>query len=326
MAASFLSKVPIFTGLDRTAIQGIVDLMQPRELAAGEVLFRQGDAGGELYIVEKGTLGISVTLADGASLEIAAFSGGDFFGEMSIFEKEPRSATCCAKKRCRLYALHERAFFALLKTNPATAATVMKQMLAVTRRRLQDTGAFLSDMVQWGEDARRRAITDSLTGLYNRRYLEEALEEYFMKAASGRRPLTVVMLDLDHFRAINEQYSQEVGDQTILAAAEVFRAQMRPTDVVARYGGDEFTLILPDTEAETARQLMEGVRRSVADLTLLQDLGGAVTRVTTSQGIACFPAHAEDLKGLLEAADAALYQAKESGRNRVSVSGDDRAG
>jgi diguanylate cyclase (GGDEF)-like protein len=316
-SAAFLTKVPIFADLNEEEVQRIFQVMQPRDLAADEILFHEGDAGGELYIVEKGTMGISVTLEDGQSLEIASFSGGDFFGEMSIFEKEPRSATCCAKSRCHLYALHEKAFFELLETSPTTAATVMKQMLAATRRRLQDTGAFLSDMVQWGEEARRRAITDPLTGLYNRRYLEEALDEYFMKAVSGNRPMAVVMLDLDHFREINEGYSQEIGDKIIIAVAEVFRRRLRSTDVAARYGGDEFTVILPDTDAAAAQRMMEGVRADVADLTLLRDLGGSILQVTTSQGIACFPDHARELKGLRESADEAMYRAKELGRNRV---------
>ena len=219
----FLKSVRIFCDLNDEEIQDLLDVLHPRELQKEEILFQQGDPGGELFVVESGAMGIAVTLDDGKSLEIANFGKGDFFGEMSIFEKEPRSASCYAKSRSRLLSMKEKEFFQLVESNPASAGKVMTHMLSVTRRRLEDTGGFLSDMVQWGEEARRRAITDPLTGLYNRRYLEEALEEYFMKARDGSKPLSVVMLDLDHFREIFEKYSESVGEQVILAAAKVSR-------------------------------------------------------------------------------------------------------
>lgn len=331
----FLKSVRIFCDLNDEEIQDLLDVLHPRELQKEEILFQQGDPGGELFVVESGAMGIAVTLDDGKSLEIANFGKGDFFGEMSIFEKEPRSASCYAKSRSRLLSMKEKEFFQLVESNPASAGKVMTHMLSVTRRRLEDTGGFLSDMVQWGEEARRRAITDPLTGLYNRRYLEEALEEYFMKARDGSKPLSVVMLDLDHFREINEKYSEKVGDQVILAAAKVYRRYLRPTDVAARYGGDEFTFILPDTNVERAYSLMEDIRRDVEKLTLLDELvrkgksgaeKGPALKVSTSQGLACFPDHASNPKALREAADGALYQAKESGRNRVVVASTGKSG
>ncbi len=324
----FLKSVRIFRDLSDEEIQGLLELLQPRRLSKGETLFQQGDPGGELFVVESGALGIAVSLDDGKKLEIAAFTVGDFFGEMSIFEKESRSATCYAKSPSRLLAMNEREFFRLVESNPASAGKMMTQMLAVTRQRLEDTGGFLSDMVQWGEDARRRAITDPLTGLYNRRYLEEALEEYFMKARDSSKPLSVVMLDLDHFREINERYSEKAGDKVILAAAQIYRRFLRPTDVAARYGGDEFTFILPDTDRETARRIMENIRCTIEESDLLEEAvpncidktaESSPPRVTTSQGLACFPEHASDPKTLREAADSALYRAKELGRNRVVV-------
>jgi len=324
----FLKSVRIFYDLTDEEIRNLLELLHPRQLKKGDTLFQQGDPGGELFVVESGALGIAVTLDDGKNLEIAAFKKGDFFGEMSIFEKEPRSATCYAKSRSRLLAMNEREFFQLVESNPVSAGKVMTRMLAVTRRRLEDTGGFLSDMVQWGEDARRRAITDALTGLYNRRYLEEALEEYFMKARNGSKPLSLVMLDLDHFREINEKYSEKIGDRVITAAAEIYRRFLRQTDVAARYGGDEFTFILPDTDAETAHALMESIRRAIEESDLLEDAirdsrvkstNSSLPKVTTSQGLACYPQHATDAKTLREAADGALYRAKETGRNRVVV-------
>jgi diguanylate cyclase (GGDEF)-like protein len=324
----FLKGVRIFCDLTDEEIRGLLEVLHPRELKKGETLFQQGDPGGQLFVVEAGALGIAVTLEDGKNLEIAEFTKGDFFGEMSIFEEEPRSATCYAKSRSRLLGMNKAEFLQLVETNPGSAGKVMTHMLSVTRCRLEDTGEFLSDMVQWGEEARRRAITDPLTGLYNRRYLEEALEEYFMKARNGSKPLSVAMLDLDHFREINEKYSERVGDQVIMAASAIYRRYLRPTDVAARYGGDEFTFILPETDIETAHALLEDIRREVEETNLLQEsirkVGTAakktsLLKVTTSQGLASFPDHASDPKALREAADGALYRAKELGRNRVVI-------
>jgi diguanylate cyclase (GGDEF)-like protein len=324
----FLKSVHIFSDLTDQEIQGLLRLLHPFELSKGETLFQQGDAGGELFVVESGALGIAVSLEDGKNLEIAEFKSGDFFGEMSIFEKEPRSATCYAKSPSRLLGMNEGEFFRLVETHPASAGKIMTRMLAATRRRLEDTGGFLSDMVQWGEEARRRAVTDALTGLYNRRYLDEALEEYFMKARNGSKPLALVMLDLDHFRQINEKYSEKAGDLVIRAAADIFRRFLRPTDVAARYGGDEFTFILPDTDTTTAHSLMESIRRTIEETDLLSKAipqgkgvskNTVLAKVTTSQGLACFPEHAGESKSLREAADGALYRAKETGRNRIVV-------
>jgi len=318
----FLRSVRVFADLESRELRDLLGMLRPHALEADQVLFREGDAGGELFVVEAGSIAISVTLADGQSLEIAGFGPGDFFGEMSIFENEPRSATCQAKTPCRLLSLHKDDLFRYLTESPASAGKIMRRMLAVTRRRLEDTGEFLSDMVQWGEEARRRAITDPLTGLYNRRYLDEALEEYLMKARESGQPLCLVMLDLDHFREINEGYSQEIGDEVIVAAAEVFRRHLRKSDAAARYGGDEFTFLLPATDAATAAGVLEAIRGDVETLSLLEELGTEaaaprIRRITTSQGLACFPEHARDLKTLREQADAALYRAKELGRNRV---------
>jgi len=326
----FLKRVRIFRDLTGAELRSLCQVMHERELQKGQTLFRQGDAGRELFVVAAGTLGIDVTLDDGKRLEVAEFSEGDFFGEMSIFEKEPRSATCHAKSRSRLLAMKDDAFFRFVDSNPAGAGKVMTHMLEVTRSRLADTDGFLSDMVQFGEEARRRAITDPLTGLYNRRHLEEALEEYFNKARSRTKPLAVVMLDLDHFRRINETYSEKVGDQVILAASHIFSSHLRPADVAARYGGDEFTFILPETDLQTATALMEDIRRAVEESDLLKDVlpdgehryaESGMPKVTTSQGLACFPDHASSPKTLREAADGALYRAKELGRNRVVTAG-----
>ena len=313
----FLKHVELFSLLNDREIESIIDFLRIIQIDETEALFRQGDEGHELFIVRSGRIRVSISLHDGREKDITEFLPGDFFGEMSIFENAPRSATCYASTQSSLYALMGRDFYRLMEDSPSLAAKIMFRMSNITTRRLRSTGEFLTDMVVWGEKARRRAITDELTGVYNRHFLDDALENQMHRAREGDSPLSVVMVDLDHFRSINDAYGHEVGDEILLQAVQVFKKHLREGDILARYGGDEFTIIMPQTESETARNIAQMVREEMEQLETLQRFGGRPTRVTTSQGIAAFPSHAFDLAALMKKADEALYIAKERGRNRV---------
>ena len=315
--AAFFKDVVILADLNPEELKRIAASLRRYDLEEGETLFGEGDVGGELFIVESGCVGIRVRVEDGQELEIATMSRGEFFGEMSVFEKEPRSASCVARTSCRLHSLHERDLNAIIKTAPEAAAKMMRRMLEDTRRRLGNTGEFLSDMVQWGESAHKRAITDQLTGLYNRRYLDQTFPGLVDHARNSGAAFALAIVDLDRFREINEAYSEEVGDRVILAVSEVFKRTLRDGDAAIRYGGDEFAFVLPNTESQTAVEIAESVRERVGKIDILRGLGGPVGRVTTSQGVACFPLHGDDATSLRSAADAALYEAKEQGRDRV---------
>jgi diguanylate cyclase (GGDEF)-like protein len=194
----------------------------------------------------------------------------------------------------------------------------MNRMLDATADRSIRSSEFLSDMVRWGDEARKRAVLDSLTGLFNRRFLDEALRDGLQKARTGGAPLSLVMLDLDHFRQINQHYGADTGDQAIRALVPVLRSVLRADDVPARCGGDEFAILLPHTPGEEALRLARAICAGVRELPFFEGLGGPLRRITTSQGIACFPEHGSDLKSLWEAADRALYRAKEQGRDQAA--------
>jgi diguanylate cyclase len=125
------------------------------------------------------------------------------------------------------------------------------------------------------------------------------------------------MVDLDFFREVNEQYSHEVGDAYIIEVSKVFKEHFRSSDIVSRYGGDEFTIILPDTGLKDAYDVAEKIRKHVEKIDFLKKQQGPDIKLSTSQGIAAFPENTADLKSLKEFADKALYIAKETGRNRV---------
>jgi diguanylate cyclase (GGDEF)-like protein len=160
------------------------------------------------------------------------------------------------------------------------------------------------------------AQTDSLTGLDNRRYLEERLEEMFGHSRRLKEPLGVVLCDLDRFKSVNDTFGHQAGDAVLKQLAQILKQEAREIDRVGRYGGEEFMLLLPGTVLDAAVTFAERVRKAVEAHTFTFD-GGTLQR-TMSCGVAAWPhPRIEDCDALVKAADDALYVAKETGRNRV---------
>jgi diguanylate cyclase (GGDEF)-like protein len=315
-----LKRVAIFSPLTHRELMTVRQFLEDVTCENDEAVFHQGDVGDDLFVVKEGSVKIRVRASEGADVEVAELGEGDFFGEMAIFEDEPRSATCIMSDGGSLYRLRKSDFFALMDEHPETAIKIMSRMASITAGRLQSTGAFLNDLVQWGEGARRRAITDDLTGLHNRRYLDDALEEQLAQARVGSERFSLIMMDLDRFHGINDKHGQAFGDQVIAAVAPSVSESIGQKDIAARYGGDEFVVIMPSQTADEALEVAERIRAAVEALRVTAPDGSDVP-VTTSQGIAEYPRHASDAESLKAAADEALYAAKESGRNRAVIHG-----
>ena len=168
------------------------------------------------------------------------------------------------------------------------------------------------------------SFVDELTGLYNQRFLEVALQNELNKSARLGSKLSLVFLDLDRFKSINDTHGHLVGSQMIREAAKILKASVRDSDYVLRYGGDEFCAILPGADVDGATVVTERIRKSFESSTfnLVESTGvGSAThvQVTTSIGISCFPDSAAHLKDLIQQADIAMYLSKKAGRNRITV-------
>ena len=168
------------------------------------------------------------------------------------------------------------------------------------------------------DELRSQSIRDPLTGLFNRRYLEEALERELRRAVRKQATLGLVMLDVDHFKRFNDTLGHEAGDALLQGLGQFLQEQIRKEDVACRYGGEEYTVILPEANGETARLRAEQWRTALQAWRPLHR-GQSLGPVTLSFGVAGFPVHGSTLAELLRAADLALYQAKSDGRNRVCV-------
>lgn len=166
---------------------------------------------------------------------------------------------------------------------------------------------------------RSLSFLDGLTGIANRRRLDETMAREWRRCARARAPLSLILLDVDHFKPFNDHYGHQAGDECLRAVAEVLAEQMkRPSDVAARYGGEEFVCLLPDTDEEGALQVAERLREAVVRLGIPHASSPIAPHLTVSLGVAtAFPASGGSREELTQLADQMLYRAKRGGRNRV---------
>jgi diguanylate cyclase (GGDEF)-like protein/PAS domain S-box-containing protein len=196
------------------------------------------------------------------------------------------------------------------------------ESLKATQRRLSaaiagQTALSLASL-RLRETLREQSIRDPLTGLFNRRFMQESLTRELLRSKRKKFPLTVVFLDLDHFKRVNDTFGHDAGDTVLRSVAEALRNHYRGDDVVCRYGGEEFAVILPESTAAEAAKRSEGLRAAVKSLRIRHE-GRVLDGITVSMGIAAFPEHASDEDELLRLADVALYESKSRGRDRITV-------
>jgi two-component system cell cycle response regulator len=161
------------------------------------------------------------------------------------------------------------------------------------------------------------ALTDSLTGLHNRRYLEVHLQKLIEKNQHSRKALAVMLLDIDHFKAVNDTYGHGVGDEILKLFGQRLKGNLRSFDLVARLGGEEFVVILPDVTEDRAHMVAERLRRAVSDKPFPCSVPDGVLTITTSIGGVVVPQTSDTVHAILERSDKALYAAKDGGRNCV---------
>ncbi|WP_237396900.1 GGDEF domain-containing protein [Okeania sp. KiyG1] len=163
-----------------------------------------------------------------------------------------------------------------------------------------------------------QSIRDPLTGLFNRRYLEEFLNRETYRAIRTEKPIGIIMIDVDHFKRFNDEFGHAAGDIILKNLGSFLKQNVRDYDIACRYGGEELIMILPGSSLESTAKRAEQIRKEIKQLSVEYD-GILLSSITVSLGVACFPEHGKTGEKVIQAADAALYQAKYEGRNRVVV-------
>jgi diguanylate cyclase (GGDEF)-like protein len=199
---------------------------------------------------------------------------------------------------------------------------VFNHMVARLSKGREQLAAANEALTEKNKELEILSVTDSLTGLYNRKHLMESLTGEIGRSSRYERPFSLLIIDIDHFKKFNDTYGHLAGDDVLRKMGEVFRESIRGCDYAARYGGEEFVIVMPEIGRDQGVQAAERIRASVAKEKI--DAQGNSVTVTISVGVASFPEHGDDAQTIISKADTALYQAKRRGRDRVALASNGR--
>jgi len=264
-----------------------------------------------LYIVLSGALGVAAETAMGEPT-IDRILPGESAGEQSVLDEAANLTAMTALEDTELLVIEPDVLWKLIDEHNGVA----RNMLRLLSFRIRTANALLRRRQKLGQFYRQLSLNDGLTGLYNRAWLADMLPKLVARARQDGTPLSLVMIDLDHFKQFNDTHGHIVGDHALATAAAVVKNALRPSDFAVRYGGEEMMAILPNTGLQAALLVAERLCTRLRDTVVFEGMDIPLPHVTGSFGVASLSKEQDELK-LIEAADAALYRAKQAGRDRI---------
>jgi len=277
-----------------------------------DVVMQAGTENNQAFVLLAGTLGVLLT-EDGTDPVTIYLHPGESVGEISVVDGRPVSADVIAKEPSILLRIDGPVFWSLVEKSIQFARNIMS-MLAF---RVRSGNVTIADSIRRQREYRQRATVDSLTNLRNRSWFDDALERQLKLAASRHHPMSLIILDIDNFKSVNDTYGHVVGDHVLTAVGSILNSSVRPTDLSARYGGEEFVIILPDTPLSPAIQIAERLRQQMESRNIRVENCEDTIKVTISLGVA-MSEEGEAPRAFVDRADQALYHAKDEGKNKVS--------
>jgi len=308
--ASKLADTELFRNAPESTLLQVLEHADPMEIAPGTILLSPERENHHIYLLLSGTFAIHFDSPD--SPAIRELHKGVSVGEMSIIDDRPPSAYVIAKEHCSVFPIHRDIIQNMVADINPVASNLLRMltqwMKANTQRIVQDQGR-ISELTS-------HANVDGLTGLFNRRWLNSALPRLLLQSQQEKLPLSILLVDVDHFKKYNDTQGHQGGDRALIALGEVLRVGARVHDFPARYGGEEFLILLQNTPVEGALAIAERIRRAAEVKSIASSEGAPLPGITISIGLAASDADSTP-ESLIEAADAQLYRAKKEGRNRV---------
>lgn len=310
LTAEELASQQILAGVDPRTVSAVLQHCPVRHLREGEWLLTKGQPNRRMYFVLAGKLGIF--LDEPTEPAIIHVEPGQTVGEMSVLDSSPASAHVIAIDPSRLLEVDDRTFWNLVSASHRFSINLL-QLLA---RRMRHSNANLRQVRLRGVELQRDAHVDPLTNLNNRRWWDEKFARLVERAQRSKQSLSLLVLDIDHFKRFNDQYGHIAGDRVLQHVGQALAGNLRSMDIAARYGGEEFVIALPITDHVGARVAAERLRTSVRAAVIETDDGEQLPQVTISVGVAILQG-TETALDFFGRADAALYRAKTTGRDRV---------
>jgi diguanylate cyclase (GGDEF)-like protein len=309
-AADALARAALLTDVPRDVAAVLVAGSPTRCLRDGEALLTRGQENRTLFLVLEGNL--AVHLGGSRDPAHARVGPGECVGELSVVDGHAASADVLATSPARVLAIDRDALWVAIDASPVLA----RNLLAILSGRVRQNTQAIADAARLQHVFQQAATVDGLTGLRNRRWMDETFTRQLERTLHEGRAASLMMLDVDGFKRLNDAHGHLVGDATLCRIARVLSDHLRPQDLLARYGGDEFALLLPDADIEEAVRTAERLRAAVA-AAVPDPQYDPLPPATVSVGVATARL-SNSLHGLIASADAALYRAKEGGRNKVS--------
>lgn len=305
-----LSDQELFKGVDFESIMPLLADCVARSVAKNEVLIEAGEANNTVYLVISGSFNVHLTPDPNEPLIV--LNAGESIGEMSVIDHHPASAFVSAAEDSEVLIIDEDVIWSLIGSSHAVA----NNLLVVLARRLRHGNSSIKRVKGLIGEYEHNATIDALTGLYNRRWLDSMFTRVMQLCIKNKRELCVMMIDVDGFKGYNDKSGHLAGDIALRSISQKVVRFLREEDLVTRYGGEEFLVLLPGLTLTRAVSVAERLREEIGQTEILDANNIPLPSVTISIGLAEMRDETKPQQ-LIEIADKALYRAKHSGRNQV---------
>ena len=309
-----LERIKLFSGVSLASIKPLLINCQILHLDKDEILVEAGKPEDFMYLVLSGRMRVQLQKNDDQPITI--LEQGESVGEVAILDQQPTSGFVIADVESRVLKVDEETLWKIVDSSHAASNNLLRTLAY----RLRFGNSVMHKIQSLLREFEYDATIDPLTGFYNRRWLNKMLERLIHRSQGeegGERPLSVIMMDLDHFKNFNDTFGHLAGDRALNSIAKSLTEHLRPEDTITRYGGEEFLAVLPGSDLNDASFVAERLRAAVEETELFAVEGDKLPPLTLSLGIAQMKAD-DQQDSLIGAADKALYRAKHGGRNRVS--------